>query len=198
MTFFQWFITPLLALLGTALGVINLWLTLKSHRTRVVVNGSIGVQNNTDHEPSFFEMYFGVEVVNQSYFAVTVREFGLWIENDSQEKRERYAIKTNLDKRIDSRSHCNFESVLSWESVLQEHGGFFACNHAPPISRIMPQVKGAYAVLSDGCVIYGKEVPYLSEMWNDYEEQIRSDAEERKNTYFQRKRLESMTTSQSE
>jgi hypothetical protein len=116
-------------LIGTALGVWNLWLTRKAHKLLVCVIVKVQRENEIEEQngveishPSRRELI--IRVINDSYFAITVAEVGLVLKTSFWSRRTYLRLhfgswNARQDRRIEPRHFEDFSLFISRNSVIQ-------------------------------------------------------------------------------
>lgn len=159
-------LTPILAIIGAALGVFNLWLHWKSQRVSLKISLCPCEQVISNNLPQHLSMKF--TIANHSSFPVSLAEIGL------RAKTGRYTCKdfqiiTKVDLqsdqlldmplRIESKSSVTGHFVLYLSSVTQ-HGHFFTDDSVETV-LLLEHVTHLYAKLATSHIAFGgkKELP---------------------------------------
>ncbi len=153
--FVEGMLTPILAivgvvfgLIGTGIGLYNLWLTWRSHWVSVRVEFQC-----TDPSSSgdYASAETSVEVVNKSHFAISVRDVGIVYKAGLF--RRVFKAQYGGNQRIDARDSFRFHAYVAPERT-ESHG--WASNFIP--AEQFENAYRVYAILSDGKRFISKKV----------------------------------------
>jgi hypothetical protein len=132
-------ITLFLAVVGSALGVINLWHQLKKDKLRVKVIPIFVVSYTAQNKIK----QLGVEVINRSNYAVTIHEVGFFTRNVKRDGRMVIVSPITADGK-------------PWPRRLEPRESVTACpNNNIFNEKDFKQIKKAYARTACGYTFYG-------------------------------------------
>lgn len=155
----------ILGLIGTLLGIWNLWLTRKSHNISVKIGVSCLRENNVEKIDGVDTTFstarrLQITISNNSYFPVTVTETGLVLRTSFWKRRHFTLQRDWRDKspsqRIEARDIYTFVFHVSSNGVHDRTWICYVFENDPTLETAV----AAYAVLATGHRFYGgrKEV----------------------------------------
>ena len=149
--FINFTLTPILAivgavfgLIGTFVGLFNLWYTFNQNRIRIRVEFDVeGVRRTKMPPKSYSSAMATVNAVNLSTFPITITEVGYCYRNGWF--RKKFIPFEHRSRRIEDRSNSEYRNVFAPERT-RSHGW------APPLvtNEKMVDILYAYILLSDG------------------------------------------------
>ncbi len=180
----------ILGLVGSVLGVWNLWLTRKSHNLKVRVDVFGGGENMIEMVDGTQQTFpqsraINIRFNNDSYFPITVTETGLVLKGSLWMRRRYHRLEQNWREdnqiqRIESRDVYTYSFGVGWNGV-REKSYFFQVLTDSRFS--LDTAIAAYAVLATGQRVCGgrkKVRPIIKDMQAAVESLLERTARQKK------------------